>query len=268
MMPRHSAALFNGVLVGVGGACVRSDGVDELWSDAMTDQPSPPLMVSDSSLDTNIATEVATSFLASKNSARHPIVAAAYAALQSQSDALFVDMTTDLRWPMRVVFTNCAAPYDSDSEMIHAVRSEKVLEVATSSTKSEGLHPTLGCDFGGAYDRFRAVHDLLGHVQLATGFDRNSEYMTWRSQHRHYRGLARWALATELHAKNSVLHLTGHLADHKAVLLEPNLLARSLRGKVRATRLAQTHRPAVCLSRTQPGPSLARQTTQDAIGIS
>jgi hypothetical protein len=220
----------------------------------MIEQASSPSMVADAPLDASIATEVATSFLACKTSSRHPVVAAAYRALQSQSDALFAQMTTDHRWPVRVVFTYCAAPYGSDSEMINAVRSEKVLEVATSSTKSEGLHPALGCDFGGAYDRFRAVHDLLGHVQLGYGFDQNSEYMTWRCQHRHYWGVARWALATELHAKNSVLHLTGHLADHKAVLLDPTLLARSLQGKVRITSSGNL--------RTKPGLQLAQRTSQ------
>jgi hypothetical protein len=42
----------------------------------MTEKPLPPFMAADSSLDNTIATQVATSFLASRNSARHPVVAA------------------------------------------------------------------------------------------------------------------------------------------------------------------------------------------------
>jgi hypothetical protein len=45
-----------------------------------------------------------------------------------------------------------------------------------------------------------------------------------------YTGLARWALATELHAEHSVLWTTGTVAEHKAVLLPPTLL-RDSRGR-------------------------------------
>ena len=44
-----------------------------------------------------------------------------------------------------------------------------------------------------------------------------------------YTGLARWALATELHGEHSVRWTTGNLADHKAILLEPRLLDASRR---------------------------------------
>jgi hypothetical protein len=44
-----------------------------------------------------------------------------------------------------------------------------------------------------------------------------------------YTGLARWALATELHAEHSVLWTTGTLAEHKATLLPPNLVRASRR---------------------------------------
>ena len=44
-----------------------------------------------------------------------------------------------------------------------------------------------------------------------------------------YTGLARWALATELHAEHSVLWTTGRRAEHKATLLSPGLLRASRR---------------------------------------
>jgi hypothetical protein len=49
-----------------------------------------------------------------------------------------------------------------------------------------------------------------------------------------YTGLARWALATELHAEHSVLWTTGDVAEHKAVLLQPRLLRSSRRRAVDA----------------------------------
>jgi hypothetical protein len=45
-----------------------------------------------------------------------------------------------------------------------------------------------------------------------------------------YTGLARWALATQLHGEHSVLWTFGEFADHKAILLEPGLLNAALLG--------------------------------------
>jgi hypothetical protein len=85
----------------------------------------------------------------------------------------------------------------------------------------------MGCQVGGAYDRFRAVHDVLGHACLGVGFDRDGEYATWRFQELFHSPLARRALATELHAEHSVRWTTGELPEHKAVLLNQRVIARS-----------------------------------------
>jgi hypothetical protein len=120
-------------------------------------------------------------------------------------------------------------PYASDAEMVAAVRSEGLLEVTSAATERDRSHPLMGCEFGGAYDRFRAVHDIVGHVGPGLGFDRDGEFGAWLAQERLYRGLARWALATELHAEHSVRWTTGALSDHKATLLDRDLLARAKR---------------------------------------
>jgi hypothetical protein len=51
-------------------------------------------------------------------------------------------------------------PYASDCEMIAAVRTEGLLEVTTAATERDRCHPLMGCEVGGAYDKFRAVQDL------------------------------------------------------------------------------------------------------------
>ena len=58
------------------------------------------------------------------------------------------------------------------------------------------------------------------------GFDRYGEFAAWLTQERLYDGLARWALATELHAEHSVRWSTGTLSDHKAILVDRDLLNR------------------------------------------
>jgi hypothetical protein len=50
-------------------------------------------------------------------------------------------------------------------------------------------------------------------------------------QERFYGRLAKWALATELHAEHSVRWTTGNLSDHKALLLDRGLLTRVRRSR-------------------------------------
>src|SRR5262249_43203085 len=88
-----------------------------------------------------------------------------------------------------------------------------------TNSAADRAHPLLDGAVGGAYQRFRAVHDLVGHVATGFGFDPDGEYSAWLVQRASYTGLARWAAKTELHAEISALWATGQFADHKAVLL-------------------------------------------------
>jgi hypothetical protein len=110
---------------------------------------------------------------------------------------------------------------------------------------ADRAHPLLGGEVGGAYYRFRAVHDLVGHVATGFAFDQDGEYSAWLVQRTSYTGLARWAARTELHAEISALWTTGQFADHKAVLLDRDgewrRAAARLRGApVRRTKAVRT----------------------------
>jgi hypothetical protein len=181
-------------------------------------------------LDERWSRRVAECFMAARSDPLDPIARAAYAALERQSDRLFRRLTDDAAPRLRVVFSRCRAPYESDEEMIAAVRGTRVLEV-TSVAESGRPHPLLGSERGGPYDRFRAVHDLVGHVQTGRGFDRHGEFAAWLAQERWYRGLARAALGTELHAEHSVCWTTGSFTDHKATVLPRCVLDRARAGR-------------------------------------
>lgn len=185
-------------------------------------------LVSARKVDPELAREVAGSFIAARSTRRDPTVCAAYGQLEQQSDRALMALTRfqPLRG-VRVVFTRSRMPYASDHEMVAAVRTEGLLEVTSAATERDRRHPLMGCEVGGAYDRFRAVHDIVGHVGPGLGFDRDGEFAAWLVQERLYRGLARWALATELHGEHSVRWTTGVLSDHKATLLDRDLLARA-----------------------------------------
>jgi hypothetical protein len=177
-----------------------------------------------------LAREVAAAYLDAP-SRRDPLTAAAYARLITESNRLF-ELITSLDRPhaVRVVFTNCPTPYRDAQELIDSVTTDRILEVDTVAADGERRHPLMDSGQGGAYDRFRAVHDVLGHARLRLGFDRDGEFAAWLAQERFHSPLARRALATELHGQHSVRWTTGEVAAPKAALLDPGLLRQARRG--------------------------------------
>ena len=167
---------------------------------------------------------------------------AAYADLSAQADGWFARLTGGgARESIQVVYTRCPEPYATGRELSERVRAERMLELWPASYDRERSHPLLDSSTGGTYDRFRAVHDIVSHAWCGYGFDRDGEFSGWLVEDRMYIGLARWALATELHAEHSVRWTTRTLAEHKATLLAPRIL-RASRQRARRTsnsRMAQ-----------------------------
>jgi hypothetical protein len=161
------------------------------------------------------------------------LAARAYERLVLESDQLF-ERLANTPQPVRIVFTMRTTPYDGASELIESIRHDRTLEITSAARDLDRRHPVMGCERGGAYDRFRAVHDILGHARLRVGFDRDGEYSAWRFQERFHSRLARRALATELHAEHSVRWTTGELPDHKAALLDERVINASRVGSTEA----------------------------------
>jgi hypothetical protein len=215
-------------------------------------------------VDPDLAGEVAARFQTARNDHTNAIVRAAYDQLERQSVAIFTQLTNPDRplfTGLRVEFTRCENPYNSDDELIGAVRTDGVLEITTSASERDRRHPLLGCDLGGTYDIFRAVHDIVGHVVPCLGFDRDGEYEAWLAQEQLYYGLARWALATELHAEHSVRWTTGRLCDHKAILINRDLLDRVRNAST--TVAALTSLPCVRSEGRRGGKPLTGQDTAE-----
>ena len=166
---------------------------------------------------------------ASGRTSADPLVGMAYRQLAMQTDQQFAALTDPQGlYRITVVSTSQATPYSDAGELVASVLTSRTLEVTTS--RADRPHPLLGGEAGSAYYRFRAVHDLVGHVATGYGFDADGEYSAWLVQRNLYAGLARWAAATELHGEISALWTTRQFAEHKAVLLDPHLLGpRSMR---------------------------------------
>jgi hypothetical protein len=176
----------------------------------------------------DVVVPVGLSYLTARSAATEPLVLAAYDRLRVETDRLFEALTAcQSSGRIRVAFTRCRQPYASDLEMIVAAREAGILEVTTAAASRERLHPLLGCEFAGPFDRFRAVHDLLGHVKTGFGFDLGEELAAWLAQESRHSELAKRALATELLAINSARSLVGEAPWHKAVLLDGSLVQRA-----------------------------------------
>jgi len=193
-------------------------------------------MNADRCVDPMMAHEVAAAYLDAP-SRRDPHTDAAYAQLAIESDTLFRRITSPERNDaVRVVFTGCPTPYRDAEELIAAVTNDRTLEVTIPATGRRRRHPLMDSAPGGAYDRFRAVHDVVGHARSRLGFDRDGEFAAWLTQERLHSPLARRALASELHGQHSVCWTTGHFAEPKAVLLDPDLIRRTRRRGREASR--------------------------------
>jgi hypothetical protein len=198
--------------------------------------------VPDLHVDPRLARLVAAALADAPAVTTDPRVDAAYAALSEQARALFAALTGDrARRPVRVVFTRCRGPYRNADELSESVRRDRLLEVFPAAHERARRHPRLDTSIGGAHDCLRAVHDIVSHGWLRHSFDRDGEFTAWTVEDRMYSGLARCALATELHAQHSALWTSGDLAPYKATLLHPELLRASL---------------AAGTSRTDPAPGL------------
>ncbi len=174
---------------------------------------------------------MAAAFGAAPRHAPSATAVAAYAALEAQSSQWFARLTTGLAGrPIRVVITHRREPYRTAAELSESVRRGGVLELWPTARDRDRRHPLLDTAVGGSYDRLRAVHDIVSHGWLGHEFDADGEYSAWLAEDRLYTGLARWALATELHGEHSVQWTTESPADHKAVLLDPALLRASRTG--------------------------------------
>lgn len=203
-------------------ACLATPGAS---SPETGEHPSPRFQV-----DHGAARRVAAAFAEAPSSPHDPIVRCAYDELRRQSQRLLAALTDpSADAPLQVVFSRHQEPYATAAELAESVRSDGVLEVGSVAYDHDRRHPLLGHGVGGAHDSFRAVHDLVSHAGFGHDFGRDGEFSAWLAEDRIYRGPARWALATELHAQHSVRWTSGDLAPFKAILLDPATLRFSKR---------------------------------------
>ena len=91
-------------------------------------------------------------------------------------------------------------------------------------TEATGGHPFFTNEQN---DKFRAVHDIFGHLATGRGFDRNGEEAAYQAHVSMFGPDATKAAATELRGQNSVLLETGDFPPQKLIIL-PEDMRKSL----------------------------------------
>ena len=113
-------------------------------------------------------------------------------------------------------------PYDNFAEMWEDYATNKRVKVL--KTEATGGHPFFTNEQN---DKFRAVHDIFGHLATGRGFDRNGEEAAYQAHISMFGPDAVKAAATELRGQNSVLLETGDFPPQKLIIL-PEDMRKSL----------------------------------------
>lgn len=105
-------------------------------------------------------------------------------------------------------------PYRNVIEAARDVEENRRLKVLPTS--ATGPHPYLSDEEN---DRFRFVHDIMGHIATGRDFDRHGEEAAFLSHASMYSPTARRALASETRGQNAFLIKRGDFPEQKVALL-------------------------------------------------
>lgn len=93
--------------------------------------------------------------------------------------------------------------------------------IGVLSSAATGGHPFFTNDEN---DKFRAVHDVFGHLATGRGVDRHGEEAAYRSHASMYSPLARRAMATETRGQNAAFVANREFPEQKVALLPDHML--------------------------------------------
>lgn len=109
-------------------------------------------------------------------------------------------------------------PYKDVHELADDVRNNHRIRVL--GTHATGGHPFFSNEEN---DRFRAVHDVFGHLATGRGFDRHGEEAAYQAHSRMFSHFARPAMASETRGQNGSLITNGSFGPQRIALLPRRL---------------------------------------------
>lgn len=169
---------------------------------AMNGLPEPQVDIADQMAPFWKGPRVAQHYDNTPDSSNDPRVQDAYADFQRQNEQMYDFITAPpsrgLGINVNIVDAPNGEPYPSAEAQAEDVRQNHNFNIQTGLG---GDHPLLSTP---EYDRFRAVHDIFGHVGVGGGFDRHGEWQAWLAHMSMYQPPGRDAMASEYHGVNCV----------------------------------------------------------------
>ena len=136
-------------------------------------------------------------------------------AMHAEVDQQFHHMTHTMGIKMHVTDHD---PYKDVHELRHDVEHNHQIKVL--GTHATGGHPYFSNETN---DRFRAVHDLFGHLGTGRDFDRHGEEAAFQAHARMFSEHARPALTSETRGQNGSLIVNGSFGPQKIAVLPRKL---------------------------------------------
>lgn len=144
-----------------------------------------------------------------------PAARSHFEAMGNEVDAQYEHLTN--RMGIRVQVTD-HDPYKDVHELAHDVTANKRIQVL--GTHATGGHPFFSDTQN---DRFRAVHDVFGHLGAGRDFDRHGEEATYQAHARMFTPHAVGALASETRGQNASLIVNNHFGPQRVAVLPQHL---------------------------------------------
>jgi hypothetical protein len=138
-----------------------------------------------------------------------------FLAMRDETNQQFHHMTHGMGIKMHVTDDD---PYKDVHELRHDVEHNKQIKVL--GTHATGGHPFFTNDEN---DRFRAVHDLFGHLGTGRDFDRHGEEAAFQAHARMFSHHARPALTSETRGQNGSLIVNGSFGPQRIAVLPKHL---------------------------------------------
>jgi hypothetical protein len=149
--------------------------------------------------------------------------------------------------------------YNGAKDMASDVHGNKHLYVYQGGDKHDFLHnvdPQSGLNEN---EKFRAVHDLLGHAIYGNEFGPKGEEMAWAVHQQMYSPLARMAMTAETRGQNSVVNYSPLNAKLKQTIAEYERVANEARrrgDKALVTEIANLKREAYAALQYAPNKAV------------
>lgn len=179
-----------------------------------------PIKLSKENADTALGMKTADDFIKMKNEPTEPKTKAAFDAMKRDVDDQYNYATKDMGLKIEP-WTEKGQPYANSQAMIDDVKNNQHLYFAREGAVDESTPFGQKDATGFSYqDKFRAVHDLFGHVAGENQFGPNGERRAYQNHAQMFSDEAQPAMKSLTHGQNSFVNFGPHMRNAEGGLIQ------------------------------------------------